>query len=109
MEGPNKLDIIKLTDSDYIRKLETAIQFGLPILLENILEEVDASLTPILLKQTFKKGNTLYIKLGENTIEYHKDFKFYITSKLRNPHYLPELSTKVTIINFMITQEGLND
>lgn len=32
-----------------------------------------------------------------------------MTSKLRNPHYLPELSTKVTIINFMITYEGLND
>lgn len=109
MEQPNKLDVIKLTDSDYIRKLESAIQFGLPVLLENVLEEVDASLTPILLKQTFTKGNSTYIKLGENALEYNKEFKFYMTSKLRNPHYLPELSTKVTIINFMITYEGLND
>lgn len=37
------------------------------------------------------------------------DFRFYITTKLRNPHYLPELSTKVSILNFMITYEGLND
>jgi len=49
------------------------------------------------------------MKLGENTIEYSKDFKFYITSKQRNPHYLPEISVKVTLINFMITFEGLND
>jgi dynein heavy chain len=28
---------------------------------------------------------------------------------MRNPHYLPEISTKVTLINFMITHEGLND
>ncbi len=42
-------------------------------------------------------------------IEYSIDFRFYITTKLRNPHYLPELSTKVTILNFMITYEGLND
>lgn len=42
-------------------------------------------------------------------IEYSLDFRFYITTKLRNPHYLPELSTKVTILNFMITYEGLND
>jgi dynein heavy chain, axonemal len=49
------------------------------------------------------------MKLGENTIEYSKEFKFYITTKYRNPHYMPELSTKVTIINFMITFEGLND
>lgn len=50
METPRKLDVIKLTDNDYIRKLENAIFFGKPVLLENVLEEVDASLTPILLK-----------------------------------------------------------
>lgn len=47
--------------------------------------------------------------MGESVIEYSLDFRFYITTKLRNPHYLPELSTKVTILNFMITYEGLND
>lgn len=55
------------------------------------------------------KGNTTYIKLGESVIEYQPEFRFYVTSKLRNPHYMPELSTKVTILNFMITYEGLND
>jgi dynein heavy chain len=42
-------------------------------------------------------------------IEYSRDFRFYITTKLRNPHYLPEASVKVTLINFMITAEGLQD
>lgn len=42
-------------------------------------------------------------------IEYSDDFRFYVTTKLRNPHYLPELSTKVTLLNFMITPEGLED
>jgi dynein heavy chain len=49
------------------------------------------------------------LKLGDAIIEYDKDFKFYMTTKLRNPHYLPEVSTKVTLINFMITFEGLSD
>ena len=49
------------------------------------------------------------IRLGENTIEYSKDFRFYITTKLRNPHYLPEVATKVSVLNFMITPEGLED
>jgi dynein heavy chain len=31
------------------------------------------------------------IRLGDATIEYQKEFKFYIATKLRNPHYLPEL------------------
>lgn len=49
------------------------------------------------------------MKLGDRSIEYSQDFKFYITTKLRNPHYMPEISTKVTLLNFMITLEGLND
>ena len=47
--------------------------------------------------------------VGDNVIEYSSDFRLYITTKLRNPHYLPELSTKVTLLNFMITPEGLED
>lgn len=49
------------------------------------------------------------IKIGENVIEYSKDFRFYITTKLRNPHYLPEIAVKVSLLNFMITPEGLED
>lgn len=109
MEIKQSLKIIKLTDAKFLQVLENAIQFGFPVLLENVGLDIDPSLSPILLKQTFGKGNTLYIKLGESVIEYSQSFKLYITSKMRNPHYLPELSTKVTIINFMITFEGLND
>lgn len=28
---------------------------------------------------------------------------------MRNPHYLPEIAVKVTLLNFMITPEGLQD
>lgn len=46
---------------------------------------------------------------GDNVLEYSADFRFYITTKLPNPHYLPEIATRVTLINFMITLEGLQD
>lgn len=32
-----------------------------------------------------------------------------MTTKLRNPHYLPEVAVKVTLLNFMITTQGLQD
>jgi len=32
-----------------------------------------------------------------------------MTTRLRNPHYLPEISVKVTLLNFMITPQGLED
>ena len=64
--------------------------------MENIGEELDAILEPVLLRQTFKQNNMDYIRLGDQIIEYSRDFKFYITTRLRNPHYLPEVSVKVS-------------
>ena len=64
---------------------------------------------PLLLKQVFRQSGVDMIKLGDSVIEYSKDFRFYITTKLRNPHYLPELATKVSLLNFMITPDGLED
>jgi dynein heavy chain len=98
MEKRNTLSIIKLTDQNYARTLENAIQFGYTVLLENIGEELDAMLEPILLKSTFKQQGVEYMKFGENIIEYSKNFRFYITTKLRNPHYLPEVAVKVGIL-----------
>ncbi|XP_021037000.1 dynein heavy chain 12, axonemal [Mus caroli] len=108
-EKDNQLSVIKLSDTDYMRTLENCIQFGTPLLLENVGEDLDPSLEPLLLKQTFKQGGIDCIRLGEVIIEYSFDFKFYITTKLRNPHYMPELATKVSLLNFMITPEGLED
>ncbi|XP_048874195.1 dynein axonemal heavy chain 12 isoform X2 [Brienomyrus brachyistius] len=108
-EKDNNLSIIKLTDADYMRTLENCLQFGTPLLLENVGEELDPSLEPLLLKQIFKQGGMDCIRLGEAVIEYSSDFRLYITTKLRNPHYLPELATKVSLLNFMITPEGLED
>ena len=55
MEKEAKLQIIKLSDTNYTRTLENAIQFGTPVLLENVQEELDPLLQPILLKSTFKQ------------------------------------------------------
>ncbi|KAG5305945.1 DYH3 protein, partial [Pseudoatta argentina] len=109
MEKPNKLAVIKLTDPNYSRVMEMSIQLGLPVLLENILEEIDAILEPVLLKNVYKLRGVLYMKFGEVVMEYNPNFRFYITTRLRNPHYLPEIAVKVTLLNFMITPQGLQD
>ncbi|KAK9410832.1 Dynein axonemal heavy chain 7 [Crotalus adamanteus] len=109
MEKANSLHVIKLSDSEFVRTLENCVQFGTPVLLENVAEELDPILEPLLLKQTFKQAGSICIRLGDSTIEYAPDFRFYITTKLRNPHYLPETSVKVTLLNFMITSEGMQD
>ena len=109
MERENRLAVIKLTDPNYARTLENSIQFGTPVLIENIGEELDPLLEPVLLKLTFKQGGVDYIKFGDSVIEYSPDFRLYMTTRLRNPHYLPEVAVKVALLNFMITPLGLQD
>jgi len=49
------------------------------------------------------------IRLGDTDVPYNDDFNFIITTKLANPHYLPEICIKVTVINFTVTPDGLED
>jgi dynein heavy chain len=51
----------------------------------------------------------LNIKFGDGFVEYDKNFRFYITTKLSRPHYAPEVCVKVAMLNFMVTEEGLED
>lgn len=97
MEKQNRLQVIKLTDSNYVRVVENAITYGHPVILENIAQEIDAVLEPVLVKNIFKQQGVQCLKLGDNVLEYSNDFRFYITTRLRNPHYLPEIAVKVML------------
>lgn len=46
------------------------------------------------------------MRLGDKEVEYNFAFRFYITTKLSNPHYAPEISSKSTIVNFAVIQQG---
>ncbi|KAM3857822.1 dynein axonemal heavy chain 2 [Diretmus argenteus] len=109
MEMERGLKVIDLQMPDFLRVLESAIQFGNPVLLQNVQEELDPSLTPILNKSLTRIGGRLLLKLGDKEVEYNPEFHFYITTKLSNPHYTPEISTKTTIVNFAVKEQGLED
>ncbi len=49
------------------------------------------------------------IRVGDQDVIWNDNFRLFFTTKLPNPHYLPETSIKVTIINFTVTREGLED
>jgi dynein heavy chain len=109
MEQTNGLRLIKLSDPNFLRILEGAIRIGSPVLCEDLGEEVDPALEPVLIKAVVKQGGRSILRLGETDVDYDENFRFYMTSKLPNPHYLPELCIKVTLINFTVTMIGLED
>lgn len=46
------------------------------------------------------------LRLGDREVEYNPSFRFYITTKLGNPHYPPEVAAKTTIVNFAVKEQG---
>jgi dynein heavy chain len=72
---------------------------------------LDPGLDPILLKSAYKtEGGIMQIRIGDQIYDYdEKYFRFYMTTKMPNPHYLPEIFIKLTIINFTVTFMGLEE
>nr|CAI5854264.1 unnamed protein product [Callosobruchus analis] len=103
------LAVCKLADKDLIRTLESAIRFGKAILIENVGTELDPALDPVLLRQIFNQSGTMVVKLGDVVVPYDNNFRLYITTKLPNPHYTPEVSIKVLLVNFTVVSSGLQD
>eukprot|EP00928_Gymnodinium_smaydae_P036017 TRINITY_DN25241_c1_g2_i2.p1 TRINITY_DN25241_c1_g2~~TRINITY_DN25241_c1_g2_i2.p1 ORF type:complete len:3507 (-),score=695.75 TRINITY_DN25241_c1_g2_i2:57-10475(-) len=101
--------IVLRLNMNYIPKMEQSISFGKPTLIENVENTLDSILDPVLQKATFKQGTLLMIRLGDSTIEWSHDFKLFITTKLPNPHFPPEICVAVGILNFMATLDGLQD
>jgi dynein heavy chain len=56
-------------------------------LIENLDEDIEPVLDPLLGRVLIKKGKA--IRLGDKEIEYHANFKLYLHTKLANPHYKP--------------------
>jgi len=93
------------------KQLKDQIEFtmgeGLCLIIENVENEVDPLLDPVLDKAIIKKGKNLYINVSDMNMDYSTKFALYMTSRLPNPHFSPELSAKCTVIDFTVTLVGL--
>nr|KAF6455665.1 dynein axonemal heavy chain 17 [Rousettus aegyptiacus] len=103
----SELKAIRLGQKSYLDIIEQAISEGDTLLIENIGETVDPVLDPLLGRNTIKKGK--YIKIGDKEVEYHPKFRLIMHTKYFNPHYKPEMQAQCSLINFLVTRDGLED
>lgn len=47
--------------------------------------------------------------IGDTEVEYDSNFRLYLQTKLSNPHYKPEIAAQTTLLNFCVTEKGLED
>ena len=100
-----ELTVLRLGQKYFMDKVEQCVSEGKTLLLENLCEEIDPVLDPLLGRNLIKKGKA--IKLGDKEVEYDINFQLYLHTKLANPHYKPELQAQTTLINFTVTKQGM--
>jgi dynein heavy chain len=116
-----KLAITKATDEDLLRKLENAIQFGTPLLLENVIpEQMDSSILSLLastaahhissLSPSHGKGKAQHlVRVGDTLFACAEGFRLFITTQHPNPHFGPDATARATLIDFTLSAEGLEE
>jgi len=109
-EAANDCRETGFNDKMFRTYLEECMGFGKPMLLANVEQTLDPVLDPVLDKAFQRKGKGFIVALADKECDVEPDkFKLYITTRLPNPHFTPELSAKVTIIDFTVTMKGLED
>jgi len=106
-DSGSQLKVKTLNEADFMKHLELAIQYGNPFLFENVDEELDPMLDPVLEKNVVVENGQKFIQLGDKKVDWNDEFRLYFTTKLANPHYSPEVMSKTMIVNYSVTMDGL--
>ena len=96
-EEANQLKVTQLNDRMFRNHLEDCLSFGKPLLIENMEEELDPILDPVLERRLIKKGKTYVMPLADKEVDFTDTFRLFCTTRLPNPHFTPELSAKVRL------------
>ncbi|XP_031848127.1 dynein beta chain, ciliary [Nomia melanderi] len=102
-----ELQVLRLTQPNYLNLIEISIANGGTVLIENIMEAIDPVLDPVIKRDLIKKGRA--IKIWDKEIDYDHRFRLILQTKLANPHYKPEIQAQTTLINFTVTKDGLEE
>lgn len=105
-----QIKVMKFSDTAFQINMRSALTLGYPVLIQDVEETLDPLMDSLFAKQFFKtKDGRILLRFAEQDLDYHQDFRLFLTTKKPNPNYLPEIFIKVNVINFTVTFEGLEE
>ena len=108
-ESKRDLQVTRLANKNMTTVMERSLENGSSVLIENMGETIEAVLGSVVGRKLTKKGRSMYVTLGDKDVEWNPSFKLFLHTKLSNPHFAPEVQAETTLINFSVTEDGLED
>ena len=106
----NKKTLVQYKQPKWDQIIGDAISTGEDIIIEDVDQEIDPLLAPIMGKQTTNKDKgKAMIRVGSNDYIFNPKTNIFFLTKISNPHYKPEIVAQCTLINFIVTEKGLED
>lgn len=107
LEKDHQIVVLRPTQNNFLKIIESNMRLGIPVLLEHVTETFDPSLDNIIARRIILQDGKRFMKINERLIEFDDKFKLYLTTKMAHPIYTPEMFSSATIINFYMSKSSL--
>ena len=108
-ERANNLLSLELAADGFWAQLATAVRAGRPTLIHNLSDTIDVGLRPLIARAVYTRGTQLYLRIAGKEVEYNPSFRLFLQTRLPKPHFLPEIQAQCTLVNFIATDQGLEE
>jgi dynein heavy chain len=105
----NKQSMFQITDGNLKDSLQFCMANGKSMIIMGVEEEIDPLFNPVLDQEILIKNNKKSIDVGGTKMELEDGFSIFFITRLPNPKFSPELQAKTTLIDFTVTQKGLEE
>ncbi|OWZ39026.1 dynein heavy chain 1, cytosolic [Cryptococcus neoformans Tu259-1] len=101
-----KITITSFLDESFLKKLESALRFGNPLLIQDV-ENLDPILNSVLNRELRRTGGRVLIRIGNQDIDFSPAFTMFLSTRDPSVEFSPDICSRVTFVNFTMTRSSL--